>query len=199
VTPFVEVDGLRFAGLRKLSAPPPFLVGHWSGGEGDAGRIFRVLNTRRLSAHFAGDLDGRIVKMAEPDERCAHAGSVGNAGLGIEFTSRGLPRDDGTAERPIDIVRIRGAKVRAVRFTEAQTRAWVALAEWFAATFGAPRVVPEELRTYSPAEIRRFRGALEHLHISPRKVDSGGHLVGALVSAGWKRVRPTDTDWKPAE
>ncbi len=193
---FARIDGAWFAGP-KLEHAPPFLVGHWSAGEGGPERIYRALSGRGLSCQFAMGLDGVTVQLAPLDVRCAHAGSLGNVGLGIEIANRGVPDDSGRSPRPFDLVRIRGSKVRAVRFTEAQIKSWVELCEWFAATYGAPRVVPSELRTYAPSEIRTFRGVLEHLHISSRKIDAGGHLVGALVSAGWQRVRPESKGWVP--
>jgi hypothetical protein len=50
--------------------------------------------------------------------------------------------------------------------------------------------VPNVLRQFTPAEIAKWRGVLEHLHLSRRKADAGGHLIGALVKAGWKAVDP---------
>ncbi len=185
----VARPGLTFD-VEAMKAPPPFLVGHWTGGEGGADRVHRVLVQRGLSVQFVGELDGTLVQMAPVTGRCAHAGRAGNVGIGVEMVSQGFPSKDGTSPRPFDRVTVHGAPVRAVRFTEAQIRSWVALAEWCAATFGWPRQVPRELRVLSPAELSRFRGALEHLHLSRRKADAGGHLVGALVAAGWKQVDP---------
>lgn len=184
---------LQFHDLPLLGAPPPWIVGHWTGGERGAEAIHRVLVSRGLSVHFTIDLAGKLVQHAPLDRRCAHAGSVGNRGLGVEASNMGFPRKDGTAPRPIDVVQIHGPKTkptRTVRFTDDQLAKWVALCEWCASTYGWPRHVPRELRRLTPAEIGRFRGALEHLHLSRKKTDAGGHLVGALVKAGWTAVDP---------
>lgn len=181
---------LQFDGLPLLNGAPPWIVGHWTGGERGAEAVHRVLVQRGLSVHFTLDLEGRLVQHADLDRRCAHAGSVGNRGLGVEASNCGLPRKDGTSPRPYDVVEIHGRPVRAVRYTDAQLAAWVALCEWCATEYGWPRQVPDCLRQLTPREISRWRGALEHLHLSRRKVDAGGHLIGALVRAGWKAVTP---------
>ena len=181
---------MRWDDLPTLREPPPWLVGHWTGGERGPSAIYRVLRGRGLSVHWTMSLDGDLVEHAPLTARCAHAGSVGNRGLGIEIASCGLPRKDGTSPRPFDVVEIHGRPVRAVRFTDAQLTRWVELAEWCAATYGWPRQVPDCLRQLTPREVARWRGVLEHLHLSRRKVDAGGHLTRALVRAGWKAVSP---------
>jgi N-acetyl-anhydromuramyl-L-alanine amidase AmpD len=181
---------LMFTDLEPLSAPPPWAVGHWTGGERGSEAIFRVLQERRLSVHFTGALDGSLCQHASLDRKCAHAGSTGNRGIGFEFANRGLPAKDGTSPRPFTVVTIHGVKVRAVHFTDPQLAAWVKACEWLAERYGWPRQVPNVLRQFTPKEAARFTGALEHLHLSRRKVDSGGYLVGALVKAGWKPVDP---------
>jgi N-acetyl-anhydromuramyl-L-alanine amidase AmpD len=186
----IERPGLTFDGLPALAAPPPFLVGHWTGGEGGAERIHRVLVQRKLSVHFSLELDGDLVQHCDLDRRAAHAGRAGNVGLGVEASNMGFPRDDGTSPRPFDTQVIHGVKVRCVRFTDAQLARYVELAEWCAATYGWPRHVPNVLRVLTPAELARFRGALEHLHLSRRKCDAGGHFTAALVRAGWTPVAP---------
>jgi N-acetyl-anhydromuramyl-L-alanine amidase AmpD len=181
---------LQFHDLPALTSPPPWIVGHWTGGERGAKPIYDVLQARKLSIHFTVDLAGTVVQHAPLDRRCSHAGSVGNRGLGVEIANMGFPRADGTSPRPFDVRVINGAKVRAVRYTDAELAAWVALCEWCAQAFGWPRQVPRELRQLTPAEAARWRGALEHLHLSRRKADGGGHLSAALVAAGWAAVDP---------
>lgn len=189
----VQNPKLTFPDLRPFTAPPPWIVGHWTGGERGAEAVHRVLIERGLSVHFNLDLTGKLTQYASLDLRCAHAGSVGNRGLGVEASNQGFPSKDGTSPRPFDLVQIHGPKtkpVRAVRFTDAQLAAWVALCEWCADRYGWPRQVPNVLRQFTPAEIARWRGALEHLHLSRRKSDSGGHFMASLVAAGWKAVDP---------
>lgn len=172
----------------KLAAPPPFLVGHWTGGSRGAEAVHRVLVQRGLSVHFVGEPDGSMVQMADLDRRCAHAGSRGNIGIGVEMVSRGLPRK-GSADATVATT-VHGRKMTAVPFTDAHLAAWVALANDLADRFGWPRQVPDTDRVLTAAELRNWRGALEHLHVSARKVDAGMLLVNALADAGWKRVSP---------
>jgi N-acetyl-anhydromuramyl-L-alanine amidase AmpD len=188
--PFASVRPGEWFDVPRLKSPPPFLVGHWSAGSGGATRIYHVLENRGLSVHFSMDQDGSIVQQAPLDGRCAHAGSRGNVGLGIEVSNRGLPPKG--AKAPILTVPtiIRGRRVNVIPFTADQEAKWVELAEWCAAKFGWPRQVPNETRVLTMTELRRWRGCLEHLHISPRKIDSGGLLCAALVRAGWKAVDP---------
>jgi N-acetyl-anhydromuramyl-L-alanine amidase AmpD len=186
----VQNPKLVFKNLPLLTEPPPFAVGHWTGGERGAEPVFRVLVDRKCSAHFNLDLPGVLTQYAGLDRRCSHAGPVGNKGIGVEASNRGFPDKAGKAPRPFDIVKIHGATVRAVRFTDAQLAAWVALCEWLAAKYGWPRQVPNVLRKLTPAEAARWRGALEHLHLSRQKADSGGHFMRALVDAGWSAVDP---------
>lgn len=182
-------DGLWFD-VPSFAKPPPFIVGHWTGGEGGAAKVHRVLEQRELSVQFVLERDGSLVQMASVGGRCAHAGRRGNVGLGVEAVNQGFPNNDGTSPLPYDVVKVHGAKVRAVRYTEAQLAKWVALCEWAATRYGWPRHVPRELRVLTDAEVSRFRGALEHLHLSAKKADGGGHLVGALLGAGWTAVDP---------
>ena len=188
--PLAEVRPGLWFNVPKLSKPPQFMVGHWTGGEGGAEKVHRVLKQRELSVHFVLERPGALVQMADLDGRCAHAGRRGNVGLGVEASNQGFPNNDGTSPLPFDTVKIHGAKVRAVRFTEPQLAKWVALCEWAAARYGWPRQVPRELRVLTDAEVSRFRGALEHLHLSAKKADAGGHFVAALVRAGWQQVDP---------
>lgn len=186
--PWETRDGLRFDGLPPLAAPPPWIVGHWTAGAGLADRVHRVLVQRGLSVHFVGEPDGSMVRMAELDRKCAHAGSRGNRGLGVEMVSRGLPRkgsDDATIPTTIH-----GRRVQVVPFTDAQLRAWVALCEALAARYGWPRQVPDTDRVLTVGEISRWRGALEHLHLTAKKIDAGMLLCGALRQAGWQAVAP---------
>jgi len=186
--PWTRRDGLWFDGLPKLAEPPPWIVGHWTAGEGGAERVHRVLVQRGLSVPFVGERDGSMVQMADLDRRCAHAGRTGNRGLGAEMVSRGLPRR-GTNDATVP-THIHGRKADVVPFTDAQLRAWVALCEHLATLFGWPRQVPNTDRVLTPDELSRWTGALEHLHLTLKKIDAGMLLCGALRDAGWQAVAP---------
>ena len=188
--PWIKRDGLWFD-APKLVSPPPFLVGHWTAGEGGSDRVHRVLVQRGLSVHFVGESSGSMVQMADLDRRCAHAGSRGNVGIGVEMVSAGLPpKPPKASTRSKVATTCHGRDMTALAFTPAQEAAFVALAEALASRFGWPRQVPDTDRVLTPGEIARWRGVLEHLHLTKRKVDAGMLLCGALVRAGWKPVSP---------
>lgn len=188
--PWTLRDGLWFE-TAKLAAPPPWVVGHWTAGPGDASRVHRVLVQRGLSVHFVGERDGTMVQMAPLDARCAHAGSRGNRGIGVEMVSPGYPHGAFTgAYGPTVTTRVHGRDLEAFAFTAPQEAAWVALCEALADRLGLPRQVPDTDRVLTVGELSRWRGVLEHLHLTPKKVDAGMLLCRALIRAGWKPVSP---------
>lgn len=187
--PWTRSDGLWFGDAPPLAEPPPFVVGHWTAGEGGPERVYRVLRDRGLSVHFVGGSDGAMVQMADLDRRCAHAGTLGNRGIGVEMVSAGVPGRK-HSPRPIVETTVRGRKLKALAFTPDQIPSWVALCERLAEIHGWPRQVPDTDGVLTPAQIKRWRGALEHMHLTARKIDAGGLLCRALVAAGWRAVAP---------
>lgn len=181
---------LWFHGLPKLKAPPRFVVGHWVGAESKADRVYRTLVQRGLSVHYVNEADGTLVQMAHHTDRCAHAGSRGNVGIGVENVSPGFPKLDKKASRSVVDGHAHGRPFKACAFTDAQLASYVALCERLAAEFGWPRQVPNTDRVLTNAELARFSGAVEHLHLTMRKVDSGMLLTKALIAAGWAAVDP---------
>lgn len=159
--PRAERDArFEFRFLPKLKALPPFLVGHWTGGSGDVAGVFATLVARRLSVHFHINRAGRLVQLAPMNRRCAHAGSRGNVGLGVEVTSKGT---DG--------------------FTLEQLATFVALSNDLAALFGWPMVVPASDTRVD--DLLGF-GVVEHRNLTTRKVDAGGLLRDELLRRGWE-------------
>lgn len=184
-------DDLQFAGLPALAAPPPYIVGHWTGGERGAAPIVRVLRARDCSCHWTIDTAGTVVQHAALDRRCAHAGRVGNRGLGVEIANRGWTKGKPPRATEARIIHGRKKPVDAIRYTPQALAAWVALCEWCAARYGWRRQTCTLRRQLTPAELARFgSGALEHLHFSRRKVDGAGYLAEALVAAGWSDFVP---------
>lgn len=173
-----------------LESQPQYIVGHWTGGERGAAPIYRVLVSRGCSCHWTIDTAGAVVQHAGLDRRCAHAGRVGNRGLGVEIANRGWTR--GKPPRATEARSIHGrAPIQAIRYTPEALAAWVALCEWCADRYGWKRQTCTLRRQLTPAELARFgTGALEHLHFSRRKVDGAGYLAEALVAAGWSDFVP---------
>lgn len=187
LVPFATVIPGETFDATALSEPPPFLVGHWSAGWGDASAVYRTLVSRSLSCHFATSPDGSLHQQAGVMRRCSHAGSKGNRGIGNEMCNPGLPGKR-QPPRPMVDTEIHHMKMKAIPFSDGQLASHVRLANWLAERFDWPRVVPNTSRVLTPVELRRFKGALEHLHISPRKIDAGMFTCRALVSAGWRAV-----------
>lgn len=125
-------------------------------------------------------------------------GEVNARSIGVEVVSAGMPGRTDVRERPRVRVPLLGKITEVLRFYPGQLRAWRRLAETLASLDGRggiriPRHVPEPLgaRRLTLREIRRWQGALEHLHVpGTTKRDAAGMLVDALLDAGWEAVRP---------
>jgi len=169
-------------GARPRTLPARGVVWHWTGGEGSAEKVAAVLRERGLSIHYVIDADGRTVQMADPaDTVCYHAGSRANAQfVGVEIVNRGVAPSLPKRNRPEVDATVRGRKVHALAFTDAQLASVAELADQLSSTYGIPKVTPGGTDTFKPADLVKFRGHLEHLHVSDRKVDCCGQIVAHL-------------------
>ena len=169
-------------GARPRTLPIRGVVWHWTGGEGSAEKVAAVLRERGLSIHYVIDADGRTVQMADPaDTVCYHAGSRANAQfVGVEIVNRGVAPSLPKRNRPEVDATVRGRKVHALAFTPEQLAAVAELADRLSADHGIPRVVASGTDTFKPSDLARFKGHLEHLHVSDRKVDCCGQIVTHL-------------------
>mgnify|MGYP000888433098 FL=1 len=169
-------------GARPRTLPIRGVVWHWTGGEGSAEKVAAVLRERGLSIHYVIDADGRTVQMADPsDTVCYHAGSRANAQfVGVEIVNRGVAPSLPKRNRAEVDATVRGRKVHALAFADAQLASVAALADQLSSTYGIPKLTPNGTDTFKPADLAKFRGHLEHLHVSDRKVDCCGQIIAHL-------------------
>ncbi len=196
--------GMKFP-TRRMRRAPTLYVQHWTGGEGDAARIFRVLKKRRLSVHLAIEQDGTIYQFADLADRCAHAGMVNFRSVGVEIANRGVPprsrslprgsrprtRSWGKWKREVYEDTIRRRKIKMTRFYPEQIESAVRLAETITALIPSiPKAVPKtedgELLRGTPHWVRRrFKGVAGHFQLSTNKIDPGTDLLLKLIDEGF--------------
>jgi N-acetyl-anhydromuramyl-L-alanine amidase AmpD len=170
-------------GTRERSEPIRGVVWHWTAGIGAPKSVYRTLIGRSLSIHFVIGSDGSIVQMADPATTvCSHAGPRGNpAFIGVEIVSRGVePCSPKLIQHP-RLTTVRGRRVKALDFLPAQYVAIENLGSALSLTHGIPAVVPGHTNTLAPSELAKYRGHLEHIHVSSRKIDCGGFVMDHLA------------------
>lgn len=189
------------AGAKRFDDDGPFVVrGMKARRSRKTGELMRVGIHFVIGACAEDDLEATVWQTADPGRvAVSHVarGFVNARSIGVEVVSAGKPGELDTRERPRARVPLLGQTVEVLRFYPGQLRAWRRLAETLAALDGRggiriPRRVPEQLgsKRMTLPQLRRWQGALEHLHVGPSKVDAAGLLVGALLDAGWEAVRP---------
>ena len=180
--------------------------------------VYRVMKNRpsiklpppaklQVSIHFVIGADGRVWQTMDPLTCVAiHVGdgSVNSRSVGVEVVNPGTgpmvaqrPRDR-VSHRMLPTAKLpRGRLVRQLAFYPAQIAAWIRLADTLAAHLPIPRQVPRgadgglEIDRFTRAEMKRWRGAMEHFHVpSTMKVDAGTQLIRALEDHGWPAVTP---------
>lgn len=166
---------------------PDLVVWHFTGGEGDAAGVHRVLNERSLGIEFIVDREGVIWQCCDPaDVDTFDAGNVNRRSVGIEIVSCGVPVVSGRgSDRGEYSARVHGRDTRFARFYKPQVRAAMALAETLSAALDIPRRVPLRMSELQPHELAEFTGHLGHLHVTGRKIDPGTELFDRMREAGF--------------
>lgn len=176
--------GLRFFARGKRTETRG-IVCHWTGGEGDAAQVHRVLVGRGLSVHFYIDQAGVVYQHCDADAYCAHASGANGWTVGIEIANR-ANGEANHAKWPRELTRetIHGRTVTATRFYPAQIRAATALCTAIAKGFGLPLCVPEDASgdvattVLSKPVLSTYRGVLGHLHCTTKgKRDPGLEIL----------------------
>lgn len=193
---------LTFVGLRSTrprKVPIRRIVLHWTGGQGDAAQLFRVLRKTigprtpdGLSVHYGVQSDGLLTQYAPDSLVCLHAGEVNDDSIGFEVTCPGYPGSASRAEAKRGIVRteyvdrIRGRRIRMLDYTAAQMATVTREVERLCAHHGIPRRVPTEAdgslmrRQMTPRELAAYAGILGHYHCHDEKNDPGTAPLEAL-------------------
>lgn len=211
VVPFRVVlpgeSGLEFVPKRGARRRYPkktdidLIVLHWTGGEGPAERVFRVLYKRRLGVEFVIDRDGVCYQFADPiTTDTFDAGAVNPRSIGVEMVNygyrkwwRNIPRKG--RDRVIDHQMLQGGKRGVARFYPDQMRTMVMLCDALVdlvPTIPAniPKVWNGHCWKVRPSrmdkhEIADFKGVLGHYHLTRRKLDPGLEPFRVLMRAGY--------------
>jgi hypothetical protein len=201
---------------RRVGGLPNLIVGHWTGGEGQAAQVFRTLLTRKtkdgrgLSVHLFIDYRGVIWQFADLEMQTRHASAVNPRSIGVEMQNQGLPRKGklpkSWAPYPRGVYRdyLKGSDRAMCFFTGDQMEAWVALCETLCNFFNIAKQVPGDpemlkrgsigsgmvLRDTMPKRANKtFEGVIGHYHCS-RKLDPGTQPLEELVDDGFAVVAP---------
>ncbi len=169
-----------------------FIVNHWTSAENPPAAVYRTLTDRKLSIHFIVDQAGIVHQCADTELRCAHAGHINAASIGIEFINRGTALTNPNRGHSRRIVQgtVHNKAIRYYEFTEAQLKVAVKLNRTLCGLYGLPLKVPLDargdllLRELLPHELERAAGCLGHLHVDREKPDPGPGLLRALRDAG---------------
>ena len=189
---FDEDDGLRlssknfkkFNGVRK----PTMFVVHWDVCLSSRS-CFNILQNRGLSVHFLIDNDGTIFQIMDCNDIGWHAGNrkVNNTSLGVEISNAYYPKYQalykkrGFGERPMmEGVKVHGKELEPFTgFYPVQLEALKALTKALNEAYDIPLVTPMENEQpvetiYSDAKNAKFKGVVNHYHLTERKIDCAG-------------------------
>lgn len=127
-------------------------------------------------------------------------GRINARSIGVEVVNAGLPGRTDIRKRPQTDVHVLGRKRTALEFYPGQLRTWARLATALSASclpsgIEIPRRVPVDEdgvplpRRFTRGELRRWTGAMEHLHMSnTTKLDAACMLLEALIAVGWDPI-----------
>lgn len=193
-------------GTRPRVDAPSLLVGHWTAGrphEGpDAARhVVRAVKSRKRSdgtpldvaVHFVVSADGLVTQTCDLAIATVHVGSrdVNRRSIGVEVCHPGTEALALALGGAPVVVRRRvvGRVYRLAAFAESALVAYARLADALSWHVPIPRRVRADTDRMEPRELRRYHGALEHLHVhGTSKIDAGGLLCEALAGFGWEPV-----------
>lgn len=172
---------------------------HWTGGEGDARQLFRVLSRRELGVEFFTDVDGIIWQYADPwFVDTFDSGLLNRTSWGNEIQNYGWRRPKRLwsipkkgRNRPTYRTMLHGRVRTFAAFTDKQISSTIALCECMREVLQMSRQVPKDINgdlithAMSRRELKEFSGVLGHYHIKRAKMDPGTDLLNAMVDAGW--------------
>ena len=184
------------------------IVGHWTAAEHEPEKV--VLNMKRRKGR-----NGRPLRVAipfligKPTERgkmapiyqsadpvltrSVHVGTrvVNRQSIGVEIVNAADPdlswaKPD---ERGLIKVTQLGREREWTNFYPEQIEAWIWLCDTLTGVLGIDRNTFQGDRRMSIAELRKYRGVLEHWNVSgTRKLDAGGILTDSLADEGYKVI-----------
>lgn len=182
-------------GARKRRRKIGLGVWHWTGGEGSANTLFRVLNKRELGVEFYIDQKGEIWQFCDPAlVDTFDAGWVNDRSFGVEIANYGYRGRNRLAPakgrgRKLYTTIMNGRSRTFAHFYPAQIAAALSLAEAMSKALGIPRTVPRGMTGFvesnymNPERVRQFHGHIGHFHCSNVKSDPGLDLLQAFQAA----------------
>lgn len=181
-------------GARKRRRKIIVGVWHWTGGEGGAAQLFRVLMKKGYGVEFYVSKSGVIYQFCDPAlVDTFDAGWMNSRSFGVEVANYGyrrrgvLPPRKGR-DRPKYMTKLNGRRREFAHFTPPQFAACIALADAMSKACPVPRSVPTlgginvNPNTLNPEELQHFEGHLGHFHITKRKSDPGTDLLTAFAA-----------------
>lgn len=188
-------------GARKRVRPITVGVWHWTGGEGTAAGLFRVLTKRQLGVEFFIDRDGVVWQFCDPAlVDTFDAGWMNARSFGVEIANYGF-RPKGTLppkrgrSRPTYLCKLNGRQREFAHFWPAQFAASMALADAMSKACPVPRSVPTvgaqavNPNTLGQEEAQHFEGHLGHFHFNANKSDPGLDLLSMFAAQFAQTIR----------
>ena len=165
---------------------------------------YRILKKRNISSHFVIDNDGTIYQMVDTAYEAWHAGNraVNKASIGIDISNAYYTKYNsryekmGFGKRPV----LRDLKVHGQTLAEClgfypqQLEAYSRLVETLCQHYNIPLEYPQDpsgalLRgVYEDASKARFKGIINHYHITKRKIDCVNLDLGKIIDQLKNRV-----------
>jgi N-acetylmuramoyl-L-alanine amidase len=170
---------------------------HWTGGEGSAKAVHRILTSRRLGVEFTIDREGKIWQHADPvTVDTFDAGRVNPRSMGVEIVNYGFRHKSKPPLKGRDRDEYRTQLNRQwrtfARFYPHQVASAIALVD---ACCNAVPTIPKRIprdgdhklikRVMGGAELARYKGVIGHFHISRKKSDPGTEIFKAFDACGY--------------
>jgi hypothetical protein len=183
---------------RRRNTEINMIVLHWTGGEGSAERVIRVLKEKSLSVEFIIDSSGFIFQTCDPLlVGCYHAGRFNRRSIGIEVVNYGFKWPPSKKwnlfklskkgkERLVYNTTINGKSVYLADFNLKQSYSILRLLSMLTGKIKSiPVTVPSDLyNAMTSEEADSFRGICGHYHLSKRKLDPGTNIMQTIESVG---------------
>lgn len=179
-------------GARWRANDIDLVVWHYTGGEGDAARLFRVLDRRKLGVEFFIDRAGVIWQFCDPMRiDTFDAGIANRRSVGVEIACYGHVSKDRKVpkkgkDRKTYSAKMHGVEMIFAHFYRCQIAAAVSLADALSSALDISFRVPVDetdrliTRELSEEEFEAFSGHIGHYHVSKRKVDPGPALLNTF-------------------
>ena len=177
-----------------LGRRPRVLITHWDAALSSAS-AWRILERRRLSAHFLISNTGKIHQCGNTSHVLYHAGRSNGYSVGIEISNayylryQERYRDMGLGDRPVMTgATVHGRKMRDhTGFYPVQLEAYKALIEALCNHYDIPIQTPTDDQgndyntVYAPA-FSDYEGIIHHYQVDAGKIDCGSLSLSKLIA-----------------